>query len=315
MRKRKLAYVLVALCMTIVLAACSDLKSRNADSGAEQSKLFAATGNGYVVHKSNSLLLVTAYIEKADGKGIDAYAVMTNEKTALLDSSGKTIVLADIGVGAQVEVWVAGPIRESYPAQADAAKIVLLDDRQPAPDGMIGRAAAIQAALQTKEMQTATVANAVKSVSLDAGNGYWNVELVQHERIGQPVAVRIDARKGSVLQVPVAQNDAFRLFSPKPGTEIAGSKLTVEGEARVFEAAFSWTLEDGHNILAEGHEMADGGAPAWGRFSFDISFGKASQPNVTLLLFVHSAKDGSVQNQLVVPLKVSGDRVQYNTSP
>jgi uncharacterized membrane protein YkoI len=304
--QQKSVLFLVSLCMVIMLTACADFKGL---AVKQPTKLFADAGKGYIVHKNGNRLLVTAYIERAEGAGIDAYSVTVGEKTALQNSKGQTVTLAELKVGDQAEVWITGDVRTSYPAQADAARIVLSDDPQEASAARIGRSAAIQAALQSKEMQTPTVAGAVKSASLDVENGIWNLELDRQEAISQPIAFRIDARTGKIIPVPVAQNDAFRLFSPKPGTEI-GSTLTVEGEARVFEAAFSWALEDGHNILAEGHEMADGGAPAWGRFSFTINVPQASQANVTLLLFVHSAKDGSVQQQLAVPLKAAKDRIR-----
>ncbi|WP_158606447.1 Gmad2 immunoglobulin-like domain-containing protein [Paenibacillus ginsengarvi] len=306
MGQQKSMLFLISLCIVIMLSACADFTG---SASKQPTKLFAPAGKGYIVQKGGNHLLVTAYIDRAEGVGIDAYSVTVGEKTVLQNSKGQSISLAELEVGSQAEVWITGPVRESYPAQADAAKIVLSEDPQSASATGVGRAAAVLAALQSKEMQTPTVANAIKSATLDAEHGFWSLELVRQEHIGQPIAFRIDARTGGIILVPVAQNDAFRLFSPKPGTEI-GSTLIVEGEARVFEASFSWSLEDGHNILAEGHEMAAGGAPAWGRFSFTINVPPASQPNVTLLLFVHSAKDGSVQQQLVVPLKVAGDRAR-----
>jgi hypothetical protein len=42
----------------------------------------------------------------------------------------RTAALAEIAEGMQAEVWFAGPIRESYPAQGTAARILILD---PAP--------------------------------------------------------------------------------------------------------------------------------------------------------------------------------------
>ena len=107
------------------------------------------------------------------------------------------------------------------------------------------------------------------------------------------------------------ENESFRNISV---TKTGAGQYTVKGEARVFEAAFSWTLEDGHNILAEGHGMADQGAPAWGHFRFDVNYEQASQPNLTLILFVHSAKDGSVQQELIVPLQAPEDRIRYSAN-
>ncbi|WP_372814255.1 Gmad2 immunoglobulin-like domain-containing protein [Paenibacillus sp.] len=263
---------------------------------------------GSIIQKEGSRWLITAYVEKNGAPYIDAFWFTVNERTVLQNSGGRNVSPESMPVGAQVEAWHAGAVKESYPAQTVAAKIIMHDHTKEVPEGMIGQTDAVQAALQSQTGPTA--AWAVKTASLDAENGYWNVELVQHETVDQPVTIQIDARSGQTVPIPVAANDAFRVFSPLPGTKV-GPTFTVEGEARVFEAAFSWTLEDGHTILAEGHEMAEEGAPAWGRFHFDVSYEKASQPNMMLILYIHSAKDGGAGHELIVPLKVPEERINY----
>jgi hypothetical protein len=86
-------------------------------------------------------------------------------------------------------------------------------------------------------------------------------------------------------------------------TRIGDSTFEVSGEAQVFEAAFSWVIEDGHRQLQQGHGMADAGAPAWGKFSFEIRAAK-QDPNLApqLILFEASAKDGSRQHELPIVL-------------
>jgi len=78
----------------------------------------------------------------------------------------------------------------------------------------------------------------------------------------------------------------------------------ITGQAQVFEAAFSWVVEDGHNELKQGHEQTDAGAPEWGKFSFTVNVVKR-RPNSTLMLilFEASAKDGSRQYELPVVLR------------
>ncbi|MEF3306142.1 Gmad2 immunoglobulin-like domain-containing protein [Paenibacillus sp. GYB003] len=312
MRIQKRFLSLALLGIAVIAASCGQ-KSGPADSGANpppepKTQAVKAVDNGTIISKEGNRWLITAYIEKNGTPYIDAYWFTVTDRTALQTSGGQTVTPDKAAIGAQVEAWHTGTVAESYPMQTAAAKIVVRDDARKAPEGMIGQAEAVRLALQSQT--GSTMAQAVKNVSLHADNGYWNVELVRHEAVGQPATVRIDARSGRTIPIPVAENDAFRLFSPRPGTE-ASSPIVVEGEARVFEAAFSWTLEDGHNVLAEGHAKAEEGAPAWGRFRFEIGYGKASQPNMTLLLFVHSAKDGKVEHQLAVPLKVPKDRIDY----
>ena len=86
-------------------------------------------------------------------------------------------------------------------------------------------------------------------------------------------------------------------------TKIADSTFEVAGEAQVFEAAFSWVIEDGHNELKQGHGTTDAGAPAWGKFSFNVTAARPGPNSVLhLILFEASAKDGSRQHELPLVL-------------
>lgn len=86
----------------------------------------------------------------------------------------------------------------------------------------------------------------------------------------------------------------------------ADGEYTVTGEARVFEASFSYNVEDGHQMLVETQNVtASEGAPNWGTFEFDVSIDKNKLPEngtLTLTLFTTSAKDGSVENRKFVKL-------------
>jgi hypothetical protein len=77
----------------------------------------------------------------------------------------------------------------------------------------------------------------------------------------------------------------------------------IKGKGQIFEASFSWVIEDGHEELQQGHEMTDAGAPEWGNFSFTVKATK-KRPNSTLhlILFEVSAKDGSRQYELPILL-------------
>jgi hypothetical protein len=81
------------------------------------------------------------------------------------------------------------------------------------------------------------------------------------------------------------------------------STFQISGKAQVFEAAFSWVVEDGHNEIKTGHSMTDAGAPAWGNFSFEVTASKKNPNSVLhLILFESSAKDGSRQHELPIIL-------------
>ena len=95
-------------------------------------------------------------------------------------------------------------------------------------------------------------------------------------------------------------NERFREVTIE---KIAANKFRVKGEAQIFEANFSWVIEDGHNELKSGFEQTDAGAPAWGKFDFSFEVLKSNrETTLTLILFETSAEDGSPQHQLPIPL-------------
>jgi len=80
-------------------------------------------------------------------------------------------------------------------------------------------------------------------------------------------------------------------------------KFIVKGKAQIFEAQFSWVVEDGHEELRKGFTMTDAGAPEWGNFSFTVDVSKKrTNSTLHLILFESSPKDGSRQYELPVPL-------------
>ena len=80
---------------------------------------------------------------------------------------------------------------------------------------------------------------------------------------------------------------------------IAEKTFRITGEAQVFEATFSWVIEDGHNELKKGHETTSAGAPEWGKFEFTVEAEKQRENSTLhLILFEASAKDGSRQHEL-----------------
>lgn len=101
----------------------------------------------------------------------------------------------------------------------------------------------------------------------------------------------------------ILENEAFRVVAPAPNQKVNGVFI-VEGKARVFEASFQYKLEDGHNVLAQGHVMASKGAPEWGDFKFEIHYSGATSPHAVLVLFEGSPNDGSPQHELSIPLKI-----------
>jgi len=95
-------------------------------------------------------------------------------------------------------------------------------------------------------------------------------------------------------------NERFRNVRVEP---IGDNAFKVTGEGQIFEAAFGWVVEDGHDELEKGFEMTDRGAPEWGNFSFTVKAEKFRENSTLhLILFETSAKDGSRQHELPIKL-------------
>lgn len=107
------------------------------------------------------------------------------------------------------------------------------------------------------------------------------------------------------------ENDAFRVQQPTAHA-VVGMTFKLEGESRTFEGVFHYTLEDGHNILAEGVVQASAGAPEWGTFSTDIHLKEApTSPHGVLILYEPSAQDGNLMHELIIPLTFEESVIQY----
>lgn len=101
----------------------------------------------------------------------------------------------------------------------------------------------------------------------------------------------------------VLENEAFQIFEPTPNEEVQ-NQIVVRGLARVFEGAFIYEFEDGHFILDEGFTTASEGAPGWGEFEFTINLDNATAGLYRIVIYEESAKDGSILNELIIPVQV-----------
>ncbi|MCA0983833.1 hypothetical protein LCL89_07145 [Halobacillus yeomjeoni] len=81
----------------------------------------------------------------------------------------------------------------------------------------------------------------------------------------------------------------------------------IQGEARVFEGSFLYSVEDGHNVIIEPTPVqVSDGAPAWSSFELNIDVPEDKRPDfglVTLTLFEESSKDGKPTNVNNIPLE------------
>ena len=106
----------------------------------------------------------------------------------------------------------------------------------------------------------------------------------------------------------IPEKETAKAYSNERFRKVTVEKLDehtfrINGEAQIFEANFSWVVEDGHNELKKGFEMTDAGAPEWGKFDFTVDAEKKdSYSTLHLILFEASAKDGSRQYELPILL-------------
>lgn len=94
-------------------------------------------------------------------------------------------------------------------------------------------------------------------------------------------------------------NSAFRHVRVQ---KLPSGALLLTGQARVFEAQFSWTLLKGATVLSMGTAHAAAGAPAWSAFQINLGTPIVPAAGLTVRLYEPSAKDGSPTHILPVQI-------------
>ena len=114
------------------------------------------------------------------------------------------------------------------------------------------------------------------------------------------VETGINTKPDSAATTKTYANERFRNVTVE---KLGENKFRIKGQAQIFEASFSWVIEDGHDEIKSGFQMTDAGAPEWGNFDFTVEAEK-TDPASTLhiILFESSAKDGSRIHQLPILL-------------
>ncbi len=105
----------------------------------------------------------------------------------------------------------------------------------------------------------------------------------------------------SAAGTPVG-NDNLKVARPTVRQEVK-SPISVQGQARVFEANVQIALKDkGGQTLASSFTTASKGAPDWGDYKADLPFRVTVQQEATLEVFALNARDGSPQFVVAVPV-------------
>lgn len=63
----------------------------------------------------------------ANGTTLDKAALSITGSTKVLSANDESVDADTLATGVRVEVWITGPVRESYPVQADADVVRILD--------------------------------------------------------------------------------------------------------------------------------------------------------------------------------------------
>ncbi len=111
-------------------------------------------------------------------------------------------------------------------------------------------------------------------------------------------ALAVPTGNGQLVARPVSIADylefaaALHIEEPAYGGDV-GDPLQVLGFGAVFEASFNYALVDARGlIIAEGHPMTTNGT-GWGGFDFTIDYDVDHEQVGALIVWTHSAEDGS----------------------
>ena len=142
---------------------------------------------------------------------------------------------------------------------------------------------------------SATVASRAAQVVFTLSR-FDSVAEVVFRQEGKPVSIQIG--DGNLVSRPVGIWDylefaaAISVESPIYGGP-AGDPLRVTGFGALFEATFQYALTDDDGlIIEEGIAMTNNGT-GWGGFDFTIDYDVDRQQVGSLIVWAHSAKDGS----------------------
>ncbi len=115
------------LLVAAMLAGCS-ADTEPADSrGVDPDTAVVAPTSDFtdlqVVSGGRALGLIMA--ESHADKIVEKYAITVTGTTEILGLNGEPVGFEDLEVTQQVKVWFSGPVKESFPMQVDAGRVVI----------------------------------------------------------------------------------------------------------------------------------------------------------------------------------------------
>ena len=119
----------------------------------------------------------------------------------------------------------------------------------------------------------------------------------------------LSSRRITVETVAIQNDQNLVVTSPTEGSTVT-SPLVVFGFGRVFEQTFNWRIKDeSGKVVKQGIAMSNASDMGqFGPFRFEVFLPALISENFALEVFDYSAKDGSVQDLVFIPLKMLSDR-------
>jgi len=114
--------MVAALAATALLSGC-----KREPTSTPAAALFASEPffiRGVVSHADHAWGIIVAGEPGTDYK-TDKAAFRIGSGTELIRADGRAASAADIKVGTKITLWITGPIRESYPVQVDARRVLI----------------------------------------------------------------------------------------------------------------------------------------------------------------------------------------------
>jgi beta-N-acetylhexosaminidase len=95
-------------------------------TGKQDEDKLSIRGTVIKLYKNNELVTLFVEGDKEADTEYDKASVTIDKKTVIQDSAKNRLAADDIKEGFKVEIIFTGPVRESYPVQATAMKVVVL---------------------------------------------------------------------------------------------------------------------------------------------------------------------------------------------
>ncbi len=110
--------------MLLALAGCAPMPSDSDAAAVSGIPAETASIRGQITQmgSAHSLLIET---DPSQTSGTDKAAVQLAANARVMHRDGRAAEASDLAVGQTVSAWFLGPVRESYPVQADARVVVI----------------------------------------------------------------------------------------------------------------------------------------------------------------------------------------------